>query len=297
MKEVTFEWILDATGIEPKRLKRIMNSLVERGWWVKTETGYLMTAEGLREVLDGDLYGYQGIIFVSEVLKVRNLIRELSKTSPGTEITVQTVFNRFPELYLTDKKIGRLLKNLGCKARTSKSIVYYKIPKKPTECQLADLTGPKYCKFKKFKCSETAPSLCKPVNQKMQSHGTLEDVTDILKDVFNIKFFDHVEFVDEGKCKPEFKEEYEKGYVWDVEILEKQREFLPLLEEVAGKYRKTVLAYRKALKSKGLKLLVFEDFFSEFIGDMPIYELNEQEAWIKRWIKDLKNGFFIGYLF
>jgi hypothetical protein len=143
MKEVTFEWLLDATGTEPKRLKRIMDSLVKRGWWVKTETGYLITAEGLREAFRGDLYGYPGIILIEDILNVRNLIRKLSEKHPGTEVTINNVYFYLPQLVIKDKKIGRLLRTLGCTVRKSNGKTFYRIPEKVIERELRDLTRTK----------------------------------------------------------------------------------------------------------------------------------------------------------
>ena len=143
--------------------------------------------------------------------------------------------------------------------------------------------GATYYRFRKIHLSKKHSDLCKAVCPKIESHpyGAIADLMDTLEAVFSIRLFDYLEYI--------VPDDFEDCHFWKVAKLKKQKELLRRLEQIED-YEATVMNALTIYKKPELVALLSAKKLSITKEDVEY-----QAVWIRRWINDLRKGFFIGY--
>jgi len=146
--------------------------------------------------------------------------------------------------------------------------------------------GATYYRFRKIHLSKKHPGLCKATCPKTDNHpyGAIADLINTLKAVFGLNLSDYLSYV--------IPDEFEDTHFWNLKKLEKQGELLSRLEQIIENYCETIMnALAIGEKPELAALLATKKL------KLTKEDVEYQAIWIRRWINDLRKGFFIGYVF
>ena len=118
-------------------LRGALRRLQKKGLVQIVDGQIVLTEKGWRVVNEEKLYGYSLAAAVRDVIKIRDWVL---RQKVGSEFTLKELRRDLPGLTVHNKKIGRVLRALGCGVRKSRGQVVYRVPDKVKVLELRDLT-------------------------------------------------------------------------------------------------------------------------------------------------------------
>lgn len=118
-------------------LRGALRRLQKKGLVQIVDGKIVLTEKGWKVANEEKLYGYSLAAAVRDVVRIRDWVL---RQKVGFEFTLKELRRDLPGLTVHNKKIGRVLRALGCGVRKSRGQVVYRIPGKVKGLELRDLT-------------------------------------------------------------------------------------------------------------------------------------------------------------